>query len=193
METILFLTSLIFLAFTGYFHNRVEGIFNKTTKGILFTASTIYAFMTLLYSNNPDTVIRLWRYIDWFITVPLLMGQLYLFIDVKVRKQKHLISIIGMSIFMLTMGLFGELGYISKLTTNLLGTLSMSGIFYVLFTKIPKKHFKFLLTVSVLWLFYPIVYLIQDSVSTIIAFSIVDLCAKVGTSFYIESKEKSFT
>jgi bacteriorhodopsin len=190
METLLFITSGIFLASSCYFHNRLDTVFNRTTKGILFTAATIYSFMGFLYATNPYAVIRAWRYLDWFITVPLLLSELYLFLDVKLRKQKDLILIITLSIIMLGLGLLGELKYLDKWLTNLVGSLSMGGIFYILYKKIPKQHIKFLTTIIILWLFYPMVYLVDDTVLILLLFSIVDLLAKVGTAFYIKSQEK---
>lgn len=191
METLLFLTSGIFLISAWYFNKRLDTTFNKTTKGILFSASVIYSFMGFLVTTNPDVVIRAWRYVDWLITVPLLVYELYLFIEPKLRKQKDLILVISCSIIMLVLGLLGELHYLNKWLTNITGSVFGVGVFYILFTKISKQHFKFLTTVAILWLFYPIVYLIEDSVLTLISFSIVDLLAKVGTAFYIKAKEDS--
>lgn len=190
METLLFITSGMFLASAGYFHNRIDNQFNRTTKGILFTAAVIYSFMGFLFATNPFTVIRTWRYLDWFITVPLLLSELYLFLDIKLRKQKDLILMITFSIIMLGLGLLGELDYLNKWLTNLVGSLAMGGIFYILYKKIPKQHIKFLTTVIILWLFYPMVYLIDDNLLVLVLFSIVDLSAKVGTAFYIKSQEK---
>ncbi len=190
METLLFITSAIFLSSAGYFHNRLDNQFNRTTKGILFSSAVVYSFMSFLYATNPDTVIRAWRYLDWFITVPLLLTELYLFLDEKLRKQKDLILIIVFSIIMLGLGLLGELHYLNKWLTNSVGSAFMAGIFYILFKKLPKEHFKFLTAVAVLWLFYPIVYVVEDSILTIILFSIVDLLAKVGTAFYIKNQEQ---
>lgn len=190
MEILLFLTSAIFLASAGYFHNRLDTIFNRTTKGILFSAAVVYSFMGFLYATNPDTVIRAWRYLDWLITVPLLLTELYLFLDKKLRKQKDLVLIIVLSIIMLVLGLLGELHYLNKWLTNLVGLLAMGGIFYILYKKISKQHIKFLTAVVILWLFYPIVYIVEDNILTIVLFSIVDLSAKVGTAFYIKNQEQ---
>ena len=192
MEFVLFLTSFVFLVSTIYFHNRVESEFNNKTKGILFTAAVTYSFMGLLFATNPDVVIRSWRYMDWFITVPLLLSELYLFLDNKTKNQKDLILTITFSLIMLGFGFLGELNYMNKWVSNILGSIAGVGIFYVLFKKIKKEHFKFLRAVAVLWLFYPIVYVIQDSWWTILLFSIVDLTSKVGTAFYIKNQERYF-
>lgn len=190
MEILLFITSGIFLLSAGYFHNKLDTEFNRTTKGILFTAAVVYSFMGFLYADNPDTVIRAWRYFDWFITVPLLLKELYLFLDSKLRVKKDLILIVSFSLVMLGLGLLGELHYLDKWLANIIGSIFGAGIFYILFKKIPKHHFKFLKTVTILWLFYPIAYVIEDNNLTIILFSLVDLSAKVGTAFYIKFQEK---
>lgn len=192
MEFVLFLTSFVFLVSTIYFHNRVESEFNNKTKGILFTAAVTYSFMGLLFATNPDVVIRSWRYMDWFITVPLLLSELYLFLDNKTKNQKDLILTITFSLIMLGFGFLGELNYMNKWVSNILGSIAGVGIFYVLFKKIKKEHFKFLRVVAILWLFYPIVYVIQDSWWTILLFSLVDLTSKVGTAFYIKNQERYF-
>ena len=190
IEILLFTTSSIFLASAGYFHNKIDSVFNRKTKGILFTASVIYSFMGFLYSTNPDTVIRAWRYIDWFITVPLLLTELHLFLSPKIRKNKDLVLAVAFSIIMLSLGLLGELKYLDKIIANLVGSIFGIGVFYVYFKKIQKKHFRFLLTIAALWTFYPIVYVVNDSILTIALFSIVDLSVKVGTAFYISKQEK---
>lgn len=176
----------------AYFHNRVDSQFNRTTKGILFTASVVYSFMGFLYADNPDTVLRAWRYFDWFITVPLLLTELFLFLDKKLRKQSDLIITIGLSIIMLSFGLLGELNYVNKWIANIMGIIPAVGMFYILFKKTPMEHLKFLKSVMLLWLFYPIVFMFDDNNLTIILFAIVDLTAKVGTAFYIKKQEKFF-
>lgn len=192
MEILLFVTSCIFLMSAAYFHNRVDSQFNRTTKGILFTASVVYSFMGFLYADNPDTVLRAWRYFDWFITVPLLLTELFLFLDKKLRKQSDLIITIGLSIIMLSFGLLGELKYMDKWIANIMGTIPAVGMFYILFKKTPMEHLKFLKSVVLLWLFYPIVFMFNDNNLTIILFSIVDLTVKIGTAFYIKKQEKFF-
>lgn len=192
MEILLIVTSLIFLISAGYFYfcKELNPQFKQTNTSILLTASFVYAYMGFIYAGDQDVIIRAWRYLDWLITVPLLLTELYLFLDKKLRQKKDLTLIVIFSSIMLGLGLLGELHYLNKWIANIIGSGFGVGLFYILFKKIPKKHLKFLKSVAILWLFYPIVYVIEDSVLTLVLFSIVDLLAKVGVAFYIKSQEK---
>ena len=192
MEPLLFITSLVFFLFTYYFYKKEEQtFFTKTSRIILFTATVIYSFMGMLFANNPDTVIRLWRYLDWFITVPVLIYQMYFFLKEKYQTSKNLITLILSSIIMLFFGLLGELNILDKILSNTFGTVFMFLTFYLLLSKVKIGHKNFFMSICLLWLFYPTVYLFNDNILTIILFSITDLVAKIGSSLYIHSKEKS--
>lgn len=117
MVSVFFITSIIFLLSAFYFHHLVtpKKIYDKISAVILFTASTCYALMGLLYLDNPYIMIRALRYFDWFITVPLLVYQLYLFLDRRLRSKIDLYRTVIFSVLMLVAGLLGELNVIDKL------------------------------------------------------------------------------
>ena len=191
MVSLFFITSIIFLVFGSYFHSFVKSktLFDKISSLIYFTASVVYAFIGLIYLNSPYSMIRTFRYLDWFITVPLLLYQLYLFLDRRLKTQKDLILLIISSLGMLSFGLIGELGYLNKILANSLGSMFGAIIFYIWFAKCKKEDINFFIAVSILWLFYPIVYLIEESTLTLILFSLVDTFAKVGTGIFIRKKK----
>ena len=192
MELLLYITSFIFFVFTYFFYQKEEQtLFTKSSRIILFTATVIYSFMGMLFANNPDTVIRLWRYLDWFITVPVLIYQMYFFLKEKYQTRKNLITLILSSLTMLFFGLIGELHILDKVLSNSFGTLFMFLTFYLLISKVKIEHKNFFMSICLLWLFYPTVYLFNDNILTIILFSITDLIAKIGSSFYIHTREKS--
>ena len=191
MVSLFFTTSVIFLLCGSYFHMVVKNkqIYDKISSLILFIASACYALMGLLYIDNPYIMIRGIRYFDWFLTVPLLMYQLYWFLDRNLRHKGDLYRTIGFSILMLTFGLLGEIEILNKFIANIIGTAFYGAIFYTLISKSKKKDLKFFIITASLWLFYPIVYVINESLITLILFSLVDIGVKIGTSFYIRNKK----
>jgi bacteriorhodopsin len=193
MELVFFITSVIFLGCATYFHGfaRSKNIFDKTSSLILFTASAIYAYMGLIYLNDPYSMVRVFRYLDWVITVPLLLYQFFLFIRIYHRNPFDLISLIGLSVLMLIFGFLGEINYLPKLIALTLGTIPAIGIFYILFKKSKPIDHKFFKSMAILWLFYPIVYLLPETWVTLVSWSVVDILAKVGAGLYIK-KKKSF-
>jgi len=114
---------------------------------------------------------------------------LYWFLDRTKRKKEDLVILTILSTLMLSFGLFGELNYLSKVWADIIGSIFGMGIGYILFTKSKTKDRTFFITVGVLWLFYPIVYLIEETLVTLLLFSIVDVMAKLGTGFYIRKKK----
>lgn len=188
MTFFLLLTSLIFLASGIYFARKSDSVLTRTSKTILFTASGIYFLMAVLMFYVPNISLRPWRYLDWFITVPLLLIELYEF--ASNRSRKNIIIMVVASLIMLLLGLLGELTYIDKLWANGIGFLFGVLIFYILFKNINARHLEFLKSITLLWCFYPIAYLVNDNLLTIVLFSVVDLLAKVGSAFYIEYQQK---
>lgn len=191
MENLFFITSIIFLGCATYFHAcvRCKSIYDKISSIIFFTASAIYAFMGLTYLDNPYFMIRAFRYLDWVITIPLLLYQFWFFLKRTKRHNFDLISLISLSFLMLIFGFLGEVNHLPKLTALTLGTIPTIGIFYILFKKSKPIDHRFFTSMAVLWSFYPIVYLLPETWFTLISWSIVDILAKVGSGLYIRKKK----
>ena len=191
MVSLFFTTSLIFLIFASYFHMIVKPkkMYDTISSTILFLASGCYALMGLLYIGNPYIMIRSIRYFDWFLTVPLLIYQLYWFLDRNLRKKQDLYITIASSILMLVFGIAGECGVMDKFNANILGSIFYGFTFYTLISKCKKEDLKFFIVTAILWLFYPIVYLIPETIYTLVLYSMIDMVAKIGTSLHIRYKK----
>jgi len=191
MVSLFFTTSVIFLLFGSYFHMVVspKGIYDKISSIILFTASACYALMGLLYLDNPYIMIRSIRYFDWFVTVPLLIYQLYWFLDRTRRNKRDMYKSIISAVLMLFFGLLGECGIMHKFIANIIGTGFYGYTFYILMSKCKKDDLRFFIITALLWLFYPIVYVIPETIYTLVSFSIVDVVVKIGTSLHIRYKK----
>lgn len=191
INTILLLTSLAFLAGSGYFGLKAkESLQAKLSAIILLIAGSTYTLMNYLYGIDNETNLRIWRYLDWLFTVPILIYQLYLYLDNKGKNIKTLIWSIVCMLGMLAFGFLGESGLISKIAGGLLGTMFSIYTFIALSNGIGKTKIKFYLSILGLWMFYPIVYFFTDSLLTIAMYSLVDLSAKLGVAVYIHTRNK---
>lgn len=191
INTILLLTSLAFLAGSGYFGLKAkESLQAKLSAIILLIAGSTYTLMNYLYGIDNETNLRIWRYLDWLFTVPILIYQLYLYLDNKGKNIKTLIWSIVCMLGMLAFGFLGESGLISKIAGGLLGTMFSIYTFVALSNGIGKTKIKFYLSILGLWMFYPIVYFFTDSLLTIAMYSLVDLSAKLGVAVYIHTRNK---
>lgn len=168
---------------------KPKKMYDKISSVILFIASSCYALMGLLYLDNPYVMIRTIRYFDWFITVPLLIYQLYWFLDRAQREKGDMYKSMLSATLMLFFGLLGECGILHKFIANVIGTGFYGYTFYALMSKCKKGDMKFFSITALLWLFYPIVYVIPESMYTLISFSIVDIIVKIGTSLHIRQKK----
>ena len=189
METLFIVVSFIFFACAGYFKFGTDrSKHDLLSVAILGTAGTIYCLLGFLYHNDPETNLRLWRYIDWIITVPLMIYQMYLFLEVKAQKWGNLASAVICSMIMLGLGWVGEAGLAHRGMLGVLATFFGAYTFIVLANGIKDEDSKFFTFVAMIWLFYPIVYAV-DQGNVLLGYAFADLLAKVGAAFYIKSKE----
>ena len=68
VNSILFISAAIRYALTG-------SKLHKQSALILTIAGSVYFLMSILYGTNTETNLRLFRYMDWFLTVPLMVNQ----------------------------------------------------------------------------------------------------------------------
>lgn len=98
--------------------------------------------------------------------------------------MSSILCMLGMLLF----GFLGESLIIPKVLGGFIGTMFSIYTFVSLANGIKKEQLKFFIGVLTLWMFYPIVYFMADSLQTIIMYSIVDLTAKLGVAIYIHTK-----
>lgn len=141
---------------------------------VTFIASIHYYYMSKIwniYKINPIT----YRYMDWFLTVPLQIIEFYLIISV-VKKLSLFIffKLLLLSFLMILFGFLGELKIINRNIGFLIGSIMWLIILYSLFfgklsnyqNNIEDKSvisaYNFLKWIVTLgWLIYPIGYLLK--------------------------------
>ena len=186
ISIVLLTTSLLLLIGSMFFgYNSLNSIQSKLSSIILLIAASSYMWMFHLYGLDNDTNLRTWRYLDWAFTIPLLIYQMYTFLNVKHRNISTLLISISCMLLMLLFGFLGESYMITKLFGGIIGTMFSIYTFVALSNGIKKEQVKFYLGVLTLWMFYPIVYFMSDSLLTIVGYSIVDLMSKLGVAIYI--------
>lgn len=179
--SILFLVGALFLGLDS--KNSLQ---SKLSTIILLIAGSSYMWMNYIYGLDNTVNLRTWRYLDWLFTVPILVYQMYLYLDPFGRTKGSLITSIACMLGMLGLGFAGEAGIISKFLGGFLGTIFAIYTFVSLSNGISKDKIKFYTSVLGLWLFYPVVYFFADSIWTIVMYALVDLSAKLGMAIYIK-------
>jgi bacteriorhodopsin len=194
MSTLLIITSIIFATSAGFFYLKKESsLMNKISILILLIASSNYLLMSQFadYEN-----IRALRYIDWFLTVPLLVYQMCCLFMKKPASIKTCGVSLLMILLMLVCGLSGELGISKEIQMldikphewkPLMGMLgigfSLNAFLFLTGEMKEANDIKLFVIIISLWQFYPIVYFLADNQYTIIGYSIADVLAKVGGAF----------
>jgi len=194
MSTLLIITSIIFATSAGFFYLKKESsLMNRISILILLIASSNYLLMSQFadYEN-----IRALRYIDWFLTVPLLVYQMCCLFMKKPASIKTCGVSLLMILLMLVCGLSGELGISKEIQMldikphewkPLMGMLgigfSLNAFLFLTGEMKEANDLKLFIIIISLWQFYPIVYFLADNQYTIIGYSISDVLAKVGGAF----------
>ena len=121
------------------------------------------------------------RYLDWFITTPLIILGLLLFYNNKIASipWETYVTIVGLDWGMLAAGYAGESGVISKWTGFFVGFAFLLGVFYLMLTRaVPKgSNLTAFAAFAVLWSLYGIAYM-QDEETKNISYNILDVNSK---------------
>lgn len=205
ISVLLSITGLLFLGMSVFNAIKNNNIISKLSTVIFTIAGSTYLFMSCLNSLGDDTPIRVLRYIDWFLTVPLMIIQMSYFFSGKNNIKKTFIPIL-LTILMLCFGLLGEIGFKEnwllvidgqlfdlrlnefKTVCGMIATGFMSQLFIRLSGNLDQTKVKLFTRVLLLWCFYPIVYFMSESLITLVLFSVVDLTAKVGMGLIMHNE-----
>ena len=169
--------SMALVAATAFFFLEIQRVTPKwktslTVSGLVtLVAATHYFYMREVWvaTGNTPTV---FRYIDWLITVPLLMVEFYLILSAitKVPAGVFWRLIIG-TLVMLVGGYVGEAGYMKPMLAFIIGMAGWAFILWEIFlgeagkinansaTPAVQSAFKLMRLIVVLgWAIYPIGY-----------------------------------
>ena len=205
ISVLLSITGILFLGMSVFNAIKNNNIISKLSTVIFTIAGSTYLFMSCLNSLGDDTPIRVLRYIDWFLTVPLMIIQMSYFFSGKNNIKKTFIPIL-LTVLMLGFGLLGEIGFKEnwllvidsqlfdlrlnefKTVCGMIATGFMSQLFIRLSGNLDQTKVKLFTRVLLLWCFYPIVYFMSESFITLVLFSVVDLTAKVGMGLIMHNE-----
>lgn len=132
-----------------------------------------------------DTRMGVYRYLDWYITTPLLLWDY----SIITGTEQHLFHYIWLDIAMLTIGIFGELGTLSRYTAGVLGFIPFVALAWLL-KKAPLEYEKLTNSFILVWALYGVNFFIQDNATRNLFFNILDSISKSGFALYIF--ERSF-
>jgi bacteriorhodopsin len=147
------------------------------------------------------------RYIDWFITTPLMLLTLMLYFkyEMYISENKDttnilndffkedlniLIIVILLNLCMLLFGLAGEKGYITKQNATLGGFIPLIillSIIYNRFVSKSKNAIYVFIPFSIVWSLYGIAYTLQD-INKNIFYNILDVIAKNFFGIFLSIK-----
>ena len=168
-------------------------------------AASHYYYMRNVWVASGESPV-VYRYIDWFLTVPLQIIEFYLILSVAKKIPQNLFyKLLGASIVMLVFGFLGETNQINRGVGFLMGTLAWIYILYEIFygdaakfkeeTKDESVKFGFdalKWIVSIGWSIYPIGYLLEKTNMNLL-YNIGDLVNKIlfGLVIWYAAKMKS--
>jgi len=170
------LSTSVFLFLEKKNINNKWNTVNNVSILILIIAAYHYFYMRNLWFENGDNSI-IYRYMDWFFTVPLLIIEFYLILSTEIDIHVSIFyKLLFASILMLLFGFLGEANIIDRTHGFILGSIFwiyiMYEIFYGELNKFKKKinnksiHFiydtlKWIITIG--WAIYPIGYLLNNT------------------------------
>ena len=185
MDLLLLSTSFLFIL-TAFRYLSEKSRIHKQSSLILGVAGIMYLIMAVVYNLDTSVNLRLYRYIDWFITVPIMVYQMD---SLSSHESRYTLIYPELtSILMLGCGFLGESLLIDKTIAGICGVFLALFTFLPLFNQIDVRTNKIYYVLMIGWLFYPIVYFIPETFNIIILYSLVDLIVKIGFAGYLYKK-----
>lgn len=161
----------------------------------------VYAWLLIQFHLSSMAIIR---YVDWFITTPLLLLAFMIYLKYEsdppkeensiqsfiVENQSDIYTILFANTLMLVFGFVGELGYISKLSATIAGFFAFAVAMIRLYNEFASKtNIGTLLFVpfAIIWSSYGIAYNFS-AVSKNIAYNFLDTIAKNAFGVFLSYK-----
>ena len=154
-------------------------------------AASHYFYMRRVWVNTGDSPI-VYRYIDWFLTVPLQIIEFYLILSVAKKIPQGLFyKLLFASFLMILFGFLGETGQMDRNLGFVLGTAAWLYILYEIFygeaSKLKKETddesirftfdaLKWIVTIG--WAIYPVGYLLEKTNMNLL-YNLGDLVNKI--------------
>ena len=206
------LISMALVAATAFFfleRDRVAGKWKTslTVSGLVTLIAAVHYFYMRDVWVSTGTSPTEFRYIDWLLTVPLLMVEFYLFMSAVGKVPGRVFwNLFGASTIMLIFGYMGEAGMMDH---GLAFALSMASWFYVIWyiikgeasqvnaslanPNVQKAYKTMTLLVTVGWAIYPLGYFLgylgggADAGTMNLIYNLADFWNKIGFGIVIWS------
>lgn len=153
---------------------------NKKTTLSLQLSSVVciiaaYHYHLMIISPDNQTA---FRYLDWFITTPLLLWELCLVIDVNPRATLPIAIILNT--FMLLAGFFCELTNGNRIVWTVIGSIPLITMYRFIHCKTPIEKKRLVDVFFSIWSFYGIVNFIPQEAVRAVCFNILDIISKAA-------------
>jgi len=167
-------------------------------------AAIHYLYMRKSWTLNKTSPVA-YRYIDWFLTVPLQLAEFYLVLSVDGPAPKSLlVKLLVSSFLMILFGFLGETGRISRPVGFVCGMVAWVYILYEVFfgqgaklknesdnpsVKLAYNSMKWIVTVG--WSIYPIGYILEEKNMNLV-YNLGDFVNKIlfsGMIWYAAKKD----
>lgn len=142
-----FITSMALLASAIFFYLERQNVDRKWQLSmtvmvlVAFIAFIHYLYMRDLWVNAQESPIT-YRYIDWFITVPLQIVEFYLILNAAVKVEAALFwKLLIASLIMLIAGYIGEAGLGDIVVSFVIGVIAWFYIIYEVFFGEASEHY----------------------------------------------------
>ncbi|MBT5158048.1 MAG: bacteriorhodopsin [Rhodobiaceae bacterium] len=204
------LISMALVASTVFFFIERDRVANKwktslTVSGLVtLVAAVHYFYMRDVWVSTGETP-TVYRYIDWLITVPLLMVEFFLILSAitKVPAGVFWRLLVGTTV-MLVFGYLGEAGYMNVTLGFVIGTLAWFYVLYEIFlgeagrinaenaSPAVQSAFKMMRNIVTFgWAIYPLGYILGymmgsvDSATLNIIYNLADVLNKIAFGLII--------
>ena len=171
---------------------------------VTIIASIAYSFLIKSYVTKQNFDLTFYRYLDWFVTTPLLLISLIIYLSYLTNKYENsktietdddtfniilkdnkILIIIFLNLLMLIFGYMGEAKVISYIVANILGFIPFIIMLYLIWKNYcNQSNINVFIVFSIIWTMYGIVYYFDNN-SKNIAYNILDIIAKVGFGILI--------
>ena len=214
VSSVFYTTQLsVFLQFATGIFNFIGILYNlpqpdKILVDVLQLESLVQAlqfifYLTFVNKFNLETL-AITRYGDWFLTTPVMLFTTIVYLTYEARMEENdrkglylynffienkntIIQIFIGNLLMLLAGLFGELGYINKTTSFVLGFIFFIYTFYIIYknyAKFSENGKKLFNIFAIIWSLYGFGYILPVIEKNLL-FNILDIISKNFFGMYL--------
>jgi hypothetical protein len=171
---------------------------------VTIIASFAYSFLIKSYTTKQNFDLTFYRYLDWFVTTPLLLISLIIYLSYVKNKYENnktietdddtfniilndnkILIIILLNLLMLIFGYMGESKVMNYIVANILGYIPFILMLYIIWKNYCNQNNMYVFIIfSIVWSMYGVVYYFDNNRKNI-AYNILDIIAKVGVGILI--------